>query len=205
MTAGRDRLSATNTPGFIFNNLPPLGNSGSEAVLVAQQRGRTQGLSNFAVGRSNNELGFGGLVLSASSESVSFLLRALERKPAAGRARRPQVTTLDNQPAFIQVGQRVPRITQRDVTDRWRRRANSRCTSKNVGLILLVTPRISPDGLVVMDIDAERSEVGPGGRRRADLDRGHGRRRFRLPRINTHAWPKRPSTRSTARRSCLAA
>ena len=30
-----------------------------------------------------------------------------------------------------------------------------------MGLILGVTPRISPDGLVVMEIDAEKSEVGP--------------------------------------------
>ena len=32
---------------------------------------------------------------------------------------------------------------------------------ENVGLILGVTPRISPDGMVVMEIDAEKSEVGP--------------------------------------------
>jgi hypothetical protein len=30
-----------------------------------------------------------------------------------------------------------------------------------VGLILGVTPRISPDGMVVMEVDAEKSEVGP--------------------------------------------
>lgn len=32
---------------------------------------------------------------------------------------------------------------------------------ENVGLILGVTPRISPDGTVVMEIDAERSRLGP--------------------------------------------
>jgi len=31
----------------------------------------------------------------------------------------------------------------------------------NVGLILGVTPRISPDGMVVMEIDAEKSDVAP--------------------------------------------
>jgi type II secretory pathway component GspD/PulD (secretin) len=31
----------------------------------------------------------------------------------------------------------------------------------DVGVVLGVTPRISPDGLVVMEIDANRSEVGP--------------------------------------------
>jgi hypothetical protein len=32
---------------------------------------------------------------------------------------------------------------------------------ENVGLILGVTPRISPEGMVVMEIDAEKSDVGP--------------------------------------------
>jgi hypothetical protein len=32
---------------------------------------------------------------------------------------------------------------------------------QNVGLIVAVTPRISPDGMVVMEIDAERSQLGP--------------------------------------------
>ena len=60
-----------------------------------------QGLSNFAVGRINNELGFGGLVLSASSESVSVLIRALEDSRRADVLSRPQIRTLDNQSAFI--------------------------------------------------------------------------------------------------------
>ena len=32
---------------------------------------------------------------------------------------------------------------------------------ENVGLIIGVTPRISPDGMVVMEIDAEKSALGP--------------------------------------------
>ena len=59
----------------------------------------------------NNELGFGGLVLSASSESVSVLIRALQESQRLEVLGRPQIMTLDNQPAFIQVGKRVPRIT----------------------------------------------------------------------------------------------
>ena len=70
-----------------------------------------QGLSNFAVGRTNNTLGYSGLVLSAASENVSALLRALSENHRVEILQRPQIMTLDNQPAFIQVGQRVPRIT----------------------------------------------------------------------------------------------
>ena len=63
----------------IFNNGLPLGNSGAANALATAPNVAAQGLSNFGVGRSNDRLGFGGLVLSASSESVSFLLRALSQ------------------------------------------------------------------------------------------------------------------------------
>jgi type II secretion system protein D len=151
-------LSATNTPGFNFNNINPLGNTASKRALAAAGTVGTQGLSNFLVGRINNELGFGGLVLSAGSENVSLLIRALQETRRLEVLSRPQITTLDNQQAFIQVGQRVPRVTSTSITTFGQ--TNS-IELDNVGLILIVTPRISPTGMVVMEIDAERSEVGP--------------------------------------------
>jgi type II secretion system protein D len=146
--------SATYTPGFAFNN-QPLGQSSGQGTsnIVG-----TQGLSHFSVGRVNNDLGFGGLVLSASSESVSVLIRALKECRRLDVLSRPQIMTLDNQPAFIQVGQRVPRIVGTTVNQT--AQVNN-ITLENVGLILGVTPRISPEGLIVMEIDAEKSEVGP--------------------------------------------
>ncbi len=150
--------AASNLPGFNFNN-SPLGNSGSRKALADSGRVGGQGLSNFAVGRVNSELGFGGLVLSASSESVSMLIRALEESRRLEVLSRPQIRTLDNQPAFIQVGQRVPRIVASN-TAQGGLQTNS-VVLENVGLIVGVTPRISPDGTVVMEIDAERSRLGP--------------------------------------------
>lgn len=142
-------------PGYNFNN-QPLGNTATPVVNPAYVGG--QGLTNFSLGRTNPTLGYGGLVLSASSENVSFLLRALKECRRLDVLSRPQVMTLDNQPAFIQVGQRVPRIT--GSTTNQTGQTNS-TVLENVGLILGVTPRISPDNLVVMEVDAERSEVGP--------------------------------------------
>ncbi|MBN2477152.1 MAG: hypothetical protein JXB62_21270 [Pirellulales bacterium] len=148
--------AATNTPGFSFNN-QTLGNSGSTQALNDSQVVGSQGLSHFAVGRVNDELNFGGLVLSASSESVSILIRALKECRRLEVLARPQVMTLDNQPAYIQVGERVPRITSATISEAGQ--VNS-VTLTDVGLILGVTPRISPDGLVVMEIDAEKSKLG---------------------------------------------
>lgn len=149
--------AATNTPGFGFNN-QPLGNSGSAQAIGQASHIAAQALSTFAVGRINNELGFGGLVLSASSEAVSVLFRALQQNRRVEILSRPQIMTLDNQPAFIQVGQRVPRITASNITQTG---TVNTTVLENVGLLLGVTPRISPDGLVVMEIDVEKSEVGP--------------------------------------------
>jgi type II secretion system protein D len=153
-----DFPAATLDPGYLFNS-KDLGNSASTRATQSAKRLGTQGLSNLNVGRINNELGFGGLVLSASSESVSVLLRALQEAQRLEVLGRPQIRTLDNQPAFIQIGARVPRITGTSVSPTIGQ--VNQLVLENVGLILGVTPRISPDGTVVMEIDAERSELGP--------------------------------------------
>ncbi len=150
--------AATNIPGFAFNSTQPLGNSGSSNALANSADIGGQGISNFAVGRTNDQLGFGGLVLSASSRNVNVLLRALRESRRVDVLSRPQIRTLDNQPAFIQVGQRVPRIIGSTVNQNGQ--SNS-VALENVGLILGVTPRVSPDGTVVMEIDAEKSSLGP--------------------------------------------
>jgi len=97
-------------------------------------------------------------VFSASSENVSILLRALQESRRLEVLSRPQIMTLDNQPAFIQVGERVPRIVASSINNIGQ--VNS-IELEDVGLILGLTPRISPDGMVVMDIDAEKSQLGP--------------------------------------------
>lgn len=149
--------AASNQPGFNFNSTGPLGNSGSQRALNNSKATGGQGVSNFAVGRVNNELGFGGLVLSASGRNVSALLRALQESRRLEILSRPQIRSLDNQPAYIQVGQKVPRITGSVVNQNGQ---TNTVDLENVGLILGVTPRISPDGTVVMEVDAEKSQLG---------------------------------------------
>jgi len=144
-------------PGFAFNTRP-LGNSSDANSVATRDNIGGQGLTNFGVGRTNMELGYGGLVLSASSESVSILIRALKDSRRLQVLSRPQVMTLENQPAFIQIGQRVPRITSSQVTTTG---TINNTVLENVGILLGVTPRISPDGTVVMEIDAEKSELAP--------------------------------------------
>ena len=143
-------------PGFNFNN-QTLGNNGSTQALATAGTVAAQGLSNFALNRVNPELGFGGFVFSASSNSVSALLRALQENRRLEVLSRPQVTALDNQQAIIQVGQRVPRVQSTSVTQFGQQNS---VIYENVGIILQVRPRVSPDGMVVMEIQAEKSKVG---------------------------------------------
>lgn len=148
--------SGTLDPGFNFNN-NGLGNASTAASLATAKAVGTQGLSDLGLGRTNSSLGYGGFVFSAASESVNVLIRALQQDDRMEVLARPHVMTMDNQPAFIQVGQRVPYITSTQVTNQGT--VNS-ITLQNTGVILNVVPRISPDGMVVMYVQAERSEVG---------------------------------------------
>jgi hypothetical protein len=147
------------TPGFNFNNRP-LGSSSSNQSLATREYTAGQALSSLGVGRTNADLGYGGLVLSASSESVNILIRALQQSNRLDILSRPQVMTLNNQAAFVQVGQQVPIVQSTSQTQIGQ--VNS-VVLTNVGILLGVTPRISPDGLVVMEIDAEKSELSGQG------------------------------------------
>jgi general secretion pathway protein D len=170
-------VGANSTPGFDFNNptligaVPPpnstisqapfaigLPNSGSAESLGTAGLLGQQALSNFGMGRTNSTLGYGGLVLSLSSDTVNFLLRALRERDRLDVLSRPQIMTLDNQPAYIVVGQRVPLLQGSTVGITG---ATTGVQYTPVGLIIAVTPRITPDGLVVMEIDAEKSVLGP--------------------------------------------
>lgn len=147
-------ISQVANPGFLFGNpSTPLGNSVGSTNPAAVG---TQGLSNFSLGRINGDLGFGGLVLSASSESVSLLLRALAQNRQVRVLSRPSVQAMDNQPALIQQGQEVPVVTQISQAT-GTQPANPQVQQQPAGIILSVTPRITPDGNVIMSINAEKS------------------------------------------------
>jgi type II secretion system protein D len=155
----RSSSAAITSNRFNFNGTnPSLPNDSGAVSLATAPRVATQALSNFVLGRSDSTLGFGGLVLSASSESVNVLLRALESSSRGQIISRPQVQTLDNLPAFVQVGALVPRITGAATTGL---SVVPILADINVGLIMQVTPRTSPDGTIVMQVYAEKSSVGP--------------------------------------------
>jgi general secretion pathway protein D len=159
-TTNQNIVTATGAPGFNFNSGQPIGNNvattlNQSTLSTAGQVG-TQALTNFAVNRADPTLGFGGFVFSASSDAVSVLLRALQEKRRVEVLSRPQLMALDGQVGYVQVGQDVP--TVQGVNQTAFGQTNT-ITYRQVGLILQVLPRISPDGLIVMQINANKSQV----------------------------------------------
>ena len=149
--------SQDTTPGLNFNNtLAPLGNNGA----INPGRVGTQGLSNFSLGRQNGDLGFGGFVFSAQSDAVSVLLRALAARRQLQVLSRPQIRVMDQNTGKIQVGQVVPVVDGVTITENF---ANPTVNPRDVGIVLEVTPRVTSDGTIVMEVFAEKSGVLPGG------------------------------------------
>jgi type II secretion system protein D len=114
-----------------------------------------QGLSNFSLNRQNAGLGFGGFVFSAQSDAVSVLLRALAARRTVHVLSRPQVRTTHNNLARVNVGQSVPVVDGVNITQLGQ--ANPNITRYDTGITLEVTPRITPDGMVAMDVFASKS------------------------------------------------
>ena len=139
--------------GFPFNtSTVPNRNATFRETLAGQA------LSNLGTGRINNDLGYGGLVLSAGNESINILLRALKDKQCVRVLSKPQILTMENLQGRIQVGASVPRIAG---TTNSNFGVTQNIEFVDVGVILEVTPRVSQDGMIVMSVVASKSAVGP--------------------------------------------
>ena len=149
-SASRGTLSS---PGFNVNTPPGNGVTAGRPGNVAGQ-----GLSTFGMGRSSSSLSYGGLVLAAASDSVNVLVRALQDANRLQILSRPQVMTIDNVEAFVQVGARVPRVTSVGQTTLGTQQINTQDT--DVGLLMRLQPRTNQDGLILMNVSVERSSVG---------------------------------------------
>lgn len=152
--AGGTATYQTFTPGYNFNNTGPLGDN----TLVSPSGVGIQGIGNLGVGRASPTNNIGGFVFSAASESVSVLIRALKIQGRINILSRPQIMTLDNQTAYMNVGQEIPILTN---TTQSINGVTQNIDRRRVGVILQVTPKITPDGRIVMRVIPEISSVVP--------------------------------------------
>jgi type II secretory pathway component GspD/PulD (secretin) len=145
-------MTPTVGPGFLFGSDAslPTGNVGAGTI-------GSQGISHLGTGRSNSS-GVGGFTFSASSESLSILMRALEEKDKLRILSRPQLTAMHNMRATVSIGQEVPFVGSSTTsyggeptyTTEWR----------DVKTTLDITPRINADEQIVMSVYVGRSSLG---------------------------------------------
>ncbi|MCA9280719.1 MAG: hypothetical protein H6812_08515 [Phycisphaeraceae bacterium] len=95
--------------------------------------------------------------LSVSTLDFDLLIRALEIEGKLEVLSRPQVLVNDNEDALIQVGENIQLVTNIQRTDSGN--TISTTAQESIGVILRVTPSISPDGFVRMDIEPEISAL----------------------------------------------
>ncbi len=141
-------------PGFNFNNVNLLGNNVTAGPGIVG----FQGINNLGVGRADPNLGIGGFVFSANSGTFSLLIRALKVQGRMDILNRTQLTTLDNQTANILVGESIPYSTGLAITGLT---TTSGISYQPTGVLMNVTPRISPDGRVLMRVQPEVSSLSP--------------------------------------------
>ena len=115
-------------------------------------------LSDLGVGRASAAAGgISGLILSAGDESLNFVVRSLKQKGCANVLFSPSVMTLENLTGAVQVGATIQRLggvtsnnagQQMDIND------------VPIGVNLSITPRVTPDGMVVMFVDVSNTSLG---------------------------------------------
>lgn len=93
-------------------------------------------------------------------------LRALEEEEALASVTRLRLTTLEMQPASVQIGQRINVVTGRALTGRGgplRETAISR--GEITGTLLSLTSRVADDESIVLDLQFEQSQLAPSHER----------------------------------------
>jgi len=139
----------------------PQGNFASNEVIVD-----LGGNSLSAIGNADQEVVNPALNLIFSTAIGNFdlttFLQALQRVELADVQAEPTITTLDNRPAEILVGDRVP-IRVIDVSSGATAGVAPRATVRfeQTGINLKVTPHVTANRQVLMEVHAERSNVRP--------------------------------------------
>lgn len=136
----------TNTVGQVFG-LSGLANSPSNTAVNGFGL-PTQGFSPIPPGAG---------VYQVMGSEYQVTLRAIAQAGKAEILSRPSILARNNQPATISLGQQVPLVTNTRF-DAINGQINT-VSYQSVGIILRVTPFITPDGMVEMIVSPETSQL----------------------------------------------
>ncbi len=102
--------------------------------------------------------GAAAAVSRPSAAATTDAFRLLARPANMETTGRVRLVAANNEPAFVQLGARVPRVAS---TLSSAKGQTTTTVLDNVGLILGVTARIEPHGTIALQVDAEQSQLGP--------------------------------------------
>jgi len=114
----------------------------------------------LALGQTSAQALTGGLSIGLSSEGdFGALVQALSQSNKAKLLSTPSITTMDNQPATIVVGQNVPFRTGSFATDGNTAQPFTTIERRDVGITMNVLPRVTQGGVVRLEIEQEISSL----------------------------------------------
>lgn len=97
--------------------------------------------------------------LFSEGDGIRTVLNALDELTSINVVSSPQLLVLNNQTALLQVGDQVPISTQSSVSTVANSSVINSIEYRDTGVILKVTPRVNDNGLVLLDIAQEVSDV----------------------------------------------
>ncbi len=100
-----------------------------------------------------------GLTLGAGADNFGILVQALSQSTQANLLSTPSITTTDNKPATIVVGQNVPFRTGSFATDGNTATPFTTIERRDVGITMQVLPRVTSNGVVRLEIAQEVSSL----------------------------------------------
>lgn len=129
---------------------------GVEWSVTGKDGGKTYSMGT-QMGVANDLTKLGGFSGMLTGSDLNFLIRALRTDGKLQVLSRPQIVTADNKPASVNIGQRVPLVDQSrlDVQNN----LTTSYTYQDVGVNLTVTPKISLDGFVKMEVSMTNSDI----------------------------------------------
>ncbi len=126
---------------------------GTETSLIGGTLGYNLAM-NFPVSASNyGSIGINFARISGSPLILNAMLKAMESEGEGKIVSAPKILTLDNQKAKIQQGVEYPYI-ERDSS------GGSSVRFKDINLVLEVTPHITPDDRISMEIMILKNDIG---------------------------------------------
>ena len=148
---GNSTTAGSFANGFGLSSLSSI--VGSNANMLGQPISSFQQIAPYAAGP-------GAGLYQILGKDFQATLRAIAQAGKATLLSRPSIMARDSQPASIVVGQSVPLITSVSYNGLTGNPINS-VTYTEVGIILKVTPYITPDGLVQMMVSPQTSSIDP--------------------------------------------